>query len=214
LRSGCSGGCTPPRFGERRLAGSPGNRCAGGFDASGRRADGGGAVAPAAGGWGAAGDGVASLASGRGWAGAGRLTGGAPAEPFSGRSRLSRLGAAGGRERSVMGRSTVLCPNCGRGGTEAGSRRAGAVTRCGAGVGTPAGPTIRSSRGADSARTCGGRVATTDRFRLASGGRMPRLAVGTRLAGVAVTLGAVRIGWRLFTSTRVMRPEVMGPRPK
>jgi hypothetical protein len=43
---------------------------------------------------------------------------------------------------------------------------------------------------------------------------MPRLAVGTKLAGVAVTWGAVWIGWRLLTSTRVTRALPMGPRPK
>jgi hypothetical protein len=57
-------------------------------------------------------------------------------------------------------------------------------------------------------------VATTDRFRLSSGGRTPRVAVGTKLAGVAVTLGATWVGRRLFTSTPVTRAAVMGPRPK
>jgi len=84
----------------------------------------------------------------------------------------------------------------------------------GAGGGTPAGPTFCSLPAPDSSKRCGGRVATTDRFRLASGGRIPRLVVGTKLAGVAVILGAVWVGWRLFTSTRVTRAEVMGPRPK
>jgi hypothetical protein len=43
---------------------------------------------------------------------------------------------------------------------------------------------------------------------------MPRLAVGTKLAGVAATLGAVWIGRRRCTSTWVMRAAVMPPRPK
>jgi hypothetical protein len=51
---------------------------------------------PLAGGWGPAGDGLASLASGRGWEGAGRLTGGAPAEPFSGRWEASTFRGEGG----------------------------------------------------------------------------------------------------------------------
>ena len=61
----------------------------------------------------------------------------------------------------------------------------------GAGAGTPAGPTVRSASDADSSRRCGGRVATTDRFRLSSGGRMPRVVVGTKLAGVTATWGAL-----------------------
>jgi len=43
---------------------------------------------------------------------------------------------------------------------------------------------------------------------------MPGLAVGTKLAGVAVTWGAVWIGCRLFTSTWVTRAPAMWPRPK
>jgi len=43
---------------------------------------------------------------------------------------------------------------------------------------------------------------------------MPRVAVGTKLAGVVAIWGAVWIGWRLFTSTWVTRADVMGPRPK
>jgi hypothetical protein len=43
---------------------------------------------------------------------------------------------------------------------------------------------------------------------------MPRRSVGTKLAGVAVTCGAVWIGWRRFTTTWVTRAEVMRPRPK
>jgi len=65
------------------------------------------------------------------------------------------------------------------------------VTIRGAGAGTPAGPTVRSAPDADSSRRCGGRVATTGRFTLSSGGRMPRVVVGTKLAGVAATRGAV-----------------------
>jgi hypothetical protein len=38
--------------------------------------------------------------------------------------------------------------------------------------------------------------------------------VATKLAGVAATWGAVWIGWRLCTSTRATRADVMGPRPK
>ena len=84
----------------------------------------------------------------------------------------------------------------------------------GAGVGIPAGPAFRASAAADAGPACGGRVATTDRFRLSSGGRTPRPAVGTKLAGVAATWGAAWVGWRLFTSTCVTRAAVMGPRPK
>ncbi|GEM_PF-1968476 len=61
---------------------------------------------------------------------------------------------------------------------------------------------------------CGARLATTDRLRISSGGRMPRLAVGTKLAGVAVICGPVWIGWRLFTSTWTTRAGRMGPWPK
>ena len=88
------------------------------------------------------------------------------------------------------------------------------MTRRGAGTGTPAGPTVRCAPDADSSCRCGGRVATTDCFRLASGGRIPRVAVGTKLAGFVAIWGAVWIGWRLFTSTWVTRADVMGPRPK
>ena len=63
----------------------------------------------------------------------------------------------------------------------------------GAGVGAPAGPTFRSPLEAGDPRR-GGRVETTDRLRMSSEGRTPRLAVGTKLAGVAATWGAVWIG--------------------
>jgi hypothetical protein len=43
---------------------------------------------------------------------------------------------------------------------------------------------------------------------------MPRLAVGTKLAGVAAIWGAEWVGWRLVTFTRATRADVMGPRPK
>jgi hypothetical protein len=43
---------------------------------------------------------------------------------------------------------------------------------------------------------------------------MPRLAVGTKLAGVAAIWGAVWVGWRFVTFTRATRADVMGPRPK
>jgi hypothetical protein len=63
----------------------------------------------------------------------------------------------------------------------------------GAGVGIPAGPTFRSPpEGGDP--KCGSRVETTDRLRISSEGRTPRLAVGTNLPGVAATWGAVWIG--------------------
>ena len=81
-------------------------------------------------------------------------------------------------------------------------------------MGIPAGPAFRSPPAAASGPACGGRVATTARFRLSSGGRTPRVAMGTKLAAVAVTWGPAWVGWRLVTSTWVTRAAVMGPRPK
>ena len=43
---------------------------------------------------------------------------------------------------------------------------------------------------------------------------MPRVAVGTKLAGVGATWGAVWSRWRRVASTRATRADVMGPRPK
>ena len=40
---------------------------------------------------------------------------------------------------------------------------------------------------------------------------MPRLAVGTKLAGVAATWGTLWVSWRFCVSTRVSRTDVMGP---
>jgi hypothetical protein len=83
----------------------------------------------------------------------------------------------------------------------------------GAGVGIPTAPAFRSAP-AGSGPVRGGRVATTGTFRLCSGGRTPRLAAGTKLAGVAVTWGAAWVGRRSFTSTWEMRAAAIGPRPK
>jgi len=58
-------------------------------------------------------------------------------------------------------------------------------------VGIPAGPIFLSPSATDADPERGGRVATTERFRLSSGGRTPRVAVGTKLAGVAAIWGAV-----------------------
>ena len=57
-------------------------------------------------------------------------------------------------------------------------------------------------------------MASTGRSRTLSGGRMPRLSLGTKLPGVVATSGAVRIGLRSLTSTFVTRADVMRPRPK
>ena len=138
--------------------------------ASGRRLGGGGAAARPGDGWGVAGAGVAFCGSRCGWGSEGCLLG-AP-------------GGTGGWARSAVGRSTVLWPKAGRAGTGLLSRCDGTETRRAAGVGTPAGPTFRSRPPAASDAVCGGRVATTGRWTLPSGGRTPRLAVGTKLAGV------------------------------
>jgi hypothetical protein len=108
----------------------------------------------------------------------------------------------------------VLWPKAGRGGTGLLSRCGGTETRRGAGVGTPAGPTFRPPPAAASDPECGGRVATTGRWTLPSGGRTPRLAVGTKLAGVVAIWGAVCVGRRLVRSTCAARADVMGPWPK
>jgi hypothetical protein len=113
-----------------------------------------------------------------------------------------------------VGRSTVLCPKVGRAGTGTVSRRGGTETRRGVGVDTPAGPAFRSPPPVASGPECGGRVATTARWRLPSGGRIPRLVVGTKLAGVVAIWGAVCVGWRFFRSTCATRADVMEPRPK
>ena len=83
----------------------------------------------------------------------------------------------------------------------------------GAGVGTGLVPAFCSTPEADSARGCEGRVATTDCSRTFSGGLTPRLSLGTKLAGVVVTWGAVWIGRMLFSSTWVTRVGLIGPLP-
>lgn len=167
---------------------------------SGRGPEGAGVVAGAVGDWGALGDGAATCGSRRSCGGTWRATGG--------------FGGESGGARSGKRRSTLLCPRGGRAGTASASCRGGAETMRGAGVGVPGGPAFRSRPAADSGPECDGRVTTTDRFRLSSGGRAPRPAVGTKLAGVAMTWGAAWVGRRSFTSTWEMRAAVMGPRPK
>jgi len=57
-------------------------------------------------------------------------------------------------------------------------------------------------------------VATTGRWNVLSGGRIPWLAEGTKLVGAEAIWGAVCVGWRLFTSAGVTRADVIGPWPK
>src|SRR5262247_2833333 len=75
--------------------------------------------------------------------------------------------------------------------------------------------TFRAPLGSAAAGTTrGGRVATTDRPRLAAGGRTPRLAAGARLVGVTTTGGASWIGRRLRASgPRARRPPARPPPP-
>ena len=85
--------------------------------------------------------------------------------------------------RSAVERSNLLCPNSGRGRGVAASRDCGGETRRGAG------PWFGSRVALCPGAVCGARVATTGRLRLASGGRTPRFAEGTKLAGAVATLG-------------------------
>src|SRR5262249_60731784 len=96
---------------------------------------------------------------------------------------LGAPGGDGGWARSAVGRSTALRPKVGRAGSGTLSRRGGAETRRGAGVGTPAGPTFCPASTADPAPECGRRGAATRRVEAAPGGRGRRPRGGAERAG-------------------------------